>query len=810
MEIFKKILIIMLLFSLGFMTSACDDIDEPIDDENGQGNEELPLSYRQDRNLADIPEPSNELREEELPELPEEAFLAVGDNPALLSGDYRLEFTKGGDGYGLQIVYLPELSSADSNATAKSIMFENPAPAKIFFRSSKSAQVELKYDSVTQTSFGYLGTATATSEHGSVVRIEDRYYLPEGWQGVFNVRRLVFVEAGASKDRGFQSVYDISTPDNYNNYEWFVPNNIFGNFPNADMKIYRETLLGLPMMMFRNKNNGYALSLARFRPIIHPDSNSYAGFAAIRKESDNNSKIEITYPSRDTTRKTFDLKNGNQIVYDLSLRAEKTESFSQAMASFYNAHYMLENPRIVNTDINEVYRVIHEDFKEFMLSNTRNGITSYGLPWRITIETGKIGPMSYQSGFVGQQVPAGYNMMLYGVMNNDLESLRNGANILDFWIEAGMMNDSGVPRIWYFGDSNNWHYYPTFLRMAIDTMEGYLDAYRLAVAHGISRPEWLEAITMFADFLVRAQNPDGSWYRCYNWSGGRFRDGDNGIREPGGNITQSESKKNTTMPVRFLGKMYELTGKDEYKTAALAAGDYIYNHLYPENKYYGGTCDNPNAVDKEAGVFAMYAYDALYMLTKDEKWIECLKQATAFTMSTVLVISFPIKQNASDLKAALPLKYGYTDGSSFIVCEGTGVDNYIAYIYYQLFRIYILTGEEVYLKQAEFIQQNTKSIMDWDGALGYPYRSLVAEASTIWSFGFGSAVDDEGIMGVWLPWSSVANAEPIAKMLVEFGKADVMAFRDVPLEELRAMLDEVGIGGNSHRIYPNNIVQKLK
>ena len=98
--------------------------------------------------------------------------------------------------------------------------------------------------------------------------------------------------------------------------------------------------------------------------------------------------------------------------------------------------------------------------------------------------------------------------------------------------------------------------------------------------------------------------------------------------------------------------MYELTGKDEYKTAALAAGDYIYNHLYPENKYYGGTCDNPNAVDKEAGVFAMYAYDALYMLTKDEKWIECLKQATAFTMSTVLVISFPIKQNASDLKAA--------------------------------------------------------------------------------------------------------------------------------------------------------------
>ncbi|MCK9537473.1 MAG: pectate lyase, partial [Bacilli bacterium] len=299
------------------------------------------------------------------------------------------------------------------------------------------------------------------------------------------------------------------------------------------------------------------------------------------------------------------------------------------------------------------------------------------------------------------------------------------------------------------------------------------------------------------------------WYRCYNWSGGMFRDGDDGIREPGGNICQSASKKNTTMPVRFLGKMYELTGKEQYKEAVLTAGDYIYNHLYPENKYYGGTCDNPNAVDKEAGVFAMYAYDTLYTLTKDKKWIDCLRQATAFTMSAVLVTSFPIRPNSSDLKAAYPLKYGYTDGSSFIVCGGTGVDNYIAYIYYELFRIYIITGEEIYLKQAEFIQQNTKSIMDWDGKLGYPYRSLVAEASTIFSFGFSSAVDDEGIMGVWLPWSSVANAEPISKMIVEFGAADVMNFKDIPLDELRTRLDQIGVGGKAHRIFLNTVAREI-
>jgi hypothetical protein len=395
-------------------------------------------------------------------------------------------------------------------------------------------------------------------------------------------------------------------------------------------------------------------------------------------------------------------------------------------------------------------------------------------------------------------------------MNNDYESLKNGLNILDFWIEAGMMNESGVPRIWYFGDSNNWHWYPTFLRMSVDTMEGYLDAYRLAESHGVERSEWFDALLKYADFLVDAQNTDGSWYRAYNWSGTKFVHGDNGINEPGGNITQSSSKKNTTMPIRFLAKMYELTNDQKYKSSALKAGSYIYQYLYPENVYYGGTCDNPNAIDKEAGVFAMYAYDALYMLTKDQKYIDALKQATAFTMSAVSLISFPIRENSSSLLAALPLKYGYNDGSSFIVAGGTGVDNYIAYIYYQLFRIYIITGEKVYLNQSELIQQNTKSIMDWDGALGYPYKSLVAEASTIYTFGFSSATDDEGIMGVWLPWSSVANVEPIAKMLVEFGAADVMDFKDYTIDELRKSLDKIGVGGKPHKTYVNNVVEKLK
>ena len=102
---------------------------------------------------------------------------------------------------------------------------------------------------------------------------------------------------------------------------------------------------------------------------------------------------------------------------------------------------------------------------------------------------------------------------------------------------------------------------------------------------------------------------------------------------------------------------------------------------------------------------------------------------------------------------------------------------------------------------AEFIQQNTKSTMDWDGKLNYAYKSLTPEASTIYSFGYNSATDDDNVQGVWLPWQSAANAEPIAKMYDTFGYADVALSKEVSLDELTKILKEYGVGGKAHRAY---------
>ena len=765
-------------------------------------------SHRKDRDFSKFPVPSNEINENELPAVTDELGKVVvlsDQNLSMVNGQYRLDFVKNSsDKYVLQLVNIANISE-NENATSTNIMFVNEEPVRVFLKGSNQT-IKCGYDTVTQTPFGIIATANITSTAGSKIKVEDRYYFAkENEKGTFNVRQAVIIEEANAADTGFASEYGFKSANN-NSLQWFVPNNIFKT-TRENNRIFKETQLGAPMMMMRDTSNGNTLSLSRYQPIVTYENNSYATL-----EMNNSTKaITIAYPSNEANRKYHDLTTGAQHVYDMSIRAEVTDSYEVASSSVYNAHFNLQNQRIVNTDIDEVYRVINEDYKVFLHAteqeneDTGKKYTSYGLPWRITIEDGEFGPLTYQAGFIGQQIPSAYNMMLYGVMNDDLTSLQNGVNVIDFWVDdAEFMSVVGVPRIWYDTWSDDFRAYPCFTRMAVDAMEGLLDAYRLAEAHGITKDSWYEAILSFGDFLVYNQNEDGSYYRCYNYDGGPFVSWDNGIEEPVGNICQSLSKSSSPMPVRFLGKLYEMTGDESYKDAAIAAGEYVYNNLYLTGSYQGGTCDNPNATDKEAGVFAMYCYDTLYTLTKDPKWLECLKQAAAFTMSTVLIFSYPVKQ--SSLKSAYALYSGYNDGMSFIVCDAnSGVDNYIAYIYYELFRIYVYTGDTSYLKQAEFIQQNTKSIMNWDGALNYKYKSLVAEASSISTFSYGSASD-----GAWVTWSSAANAEPIAKMYTNFGYADVAAFKDVELSELRETLNNVGCGGYAHTVYKNTVVEQIQ
>jgi hypothetical protein len=769
------------------------DPDVPTDD----------LSYRTARTLTDVPAPpSYEVREDTLPAANAAELTADGTTLSMGAGSVRADFRMQEGGYVLEIV-----SAADPHA----VMFTSGTPAHVYIRPQAGGAKDYAaaYASVTQKSYGYLATAVVVTAAGTRVTVEDRYYYAaENEPNTVNVRRAVLISEVKAADRGFSSELAVSTAAVPADLEWFVPNRVYRtNGLSGDGAVWRETQLGLPFAMLRDKTNGFTLSLSRYQPVIHYDNLAYASIGVtLRSAADAavRPNVEVAYPGRDSSRKYHDIAEGATHVYDMSIRAAVTESYDTATAEVYNAHFALQNQRVTATDIDAVYNTIGADMNAILRTTEydKNGkrFTEYGLP-HVNIKTENFGPLAYRIGFEGQAMPIAYNMMLYGIINDNRESLENGIKTLDFWVDdAKFMLPSGVPQFRYEVTSaavDKLAAIPTSMRYAVDGLEGLLDAYRLAAAHGILRPTWRAAIDKFADFLVAKQNADGSWYQVYNRSGGMYQSGDDGITNAG-LAQKAASKNNTTMPIRFLGKMFELTGDATYKTAALKAGEYVFAHIYPTGVYAGGTADNADIVDREAGVYAMYAYDTLYTLTGGAKWLSALKQATAFAMSAVQAFSFPIR--AQSLKAGKVLEYGYNDGMSFIAVGSNGMDNFMAYTYYALFRLYVFTGEKTYLRQAEFIQQNTKSTMDFDGALGYRFKSLVAEATTIYAFGFACADD-----GLSMPWSLAANAEPIAKMLTAFGDGDVMTYRNTPLAELRATLEAVGVGGKPHKVYQNTI-----
>ena len=117
------------------------------------------------------------------------------------------------------------------------------------------------------------------------------------------------------------------------------------------------------------------------------------------------------------------------------------------------------------------------------------------------------------------------------------------------------------------------------------------------------------------------------------------------------------------------------------------------------------------------------------------------------------------------------------------------------YLYYDLFRLYLWTEDGTWLSAAKLLQNCSVRMMDIDGEFGYAYRSFMIEATDVSSFQFVTA---EGT-GVWLPWITNANIEPMTNMMQTFGCFTVEeALEKYSREELLFLAGEWGAGGGSY------------
>lgn len=741
----------------------------------------------------------------------------IVDGTAELTGDgFKLKFAPSEDKGSILASFYVNGSSKAAFVGQEPCVVNIRAKSRGIIETISESIVSAPYTTISSVGEGkYQLSGIVTSGNGSQYEIKDQYSIQGG---AVVINRNITVTKANENDTGYSTTIKFidNDPGASDDYDYFLPSIIYKDtknmvngaiFSNTGLvgRIYvKETRTGLPLMYTRNKNNNYAFTLAHIDDQVSSgdivgggssgEINDDIKYGSIGMTMAPNVSVDYTYPCSEgpTTydagaswaKRYHENRLGNSDTFTLGAYLEGSSSYQDSMVNAYTKMYTLMNSSIENMDISQIYKdnmdIFKAEYKEYGSGDEKFG----GEPWSITLPNGtKNQGYSAQMGFVGQQIPVGYQLYRYGLMNNDSTTKAKGQTILNFW-SSNRINSSYFPYVWWDpADSStlgSHRSYPCFLRCMVDGMEGMLDAYLISKKYNEENSQYLSVVTKFAQNLVKTQNDDGSFYRAYNIDGSVNTDTSN-------SSYQGTSKLNTPVAVRFLIKMYELTENENYRLAATKAGEYCYTELYQNlGKYVGGTPDNPNTVDKEAAVYAMYCFTSLYQLTNEEKYLAAAKHAAISSLSWVYIYDFKVP--SSESKANInTFKDGGVKGFSMIATGHSGADNYAAYIYYELFNLYVLTGDVFFKNTSYFIQNNTKLSNDYDGRMGFAYKALMPEATTVSDFDFNS-------VGTWLPWSSIANIEPIVNMEKTYGNNDVSKITD-DIDTLKTKLNSYGAGG---------------
>lgn len=650
---------------------------------------------------------------------------------------------------------------------------EKPAAISVFDINGNKTDYEAKYGSISFKDHVLTCVACVKTENGSSFLIKDEIKDHDN-TGSCVVERTVSVESVDGRDRGFYSQFNISFAGSvpFEKLNFFVPgiwykkneDVVKGAFAYGkyDMcSVFRNTRMALPFVMAHEETTGNCLSICHLAPtpdtgipeissgLLIDDSLQYSSLGVTKRPDCLLSYLfpgtegEINYMQKDKAwaYRGHPVKKGIVQEYKFMVKAGTARDYNHAMVQEWRYYVRRYHAEIVPCDLGRVYQIGVDLLDTYC--QKYNG--TMGIPFWTTVPAGQVSDISFQFGFVGQQPQAAYQLLKYGFEHGNEELIYKGTEIVNFWV-AESMNESGIPNVWYEVFPKKFRDHPCYLRIAADGAEGIINAWNINKKHNIDKPEWLEFCRTFANFLVRVQNEDGSYYRAYNPQGDPIHFG----------------KANTTNPIRFLVRMYWLTGEKAYLQAALKAGEYSYENIYLTTRFVGGTADNDNTIDKEAGILAMYAFLALYDEFKEQKWLDAAKCSADFCESWVYMWDFPVypkKGNCVFDKVSIT-------GLSLIATGHSHSDVFMAYCAFDFFRLYLLTDDKHYLYMSKILLHNTKQTTDWSGKLGHEYPGLVEESGEL-------ALQYHNGLGKWLPWCTIAEIEPMTRLKDWFGDMDI-------------------------------------
>ncbi len=707
-------------------------------------------------------------------------------NIKIRSGNSVLTFCQqSGNKYGIQI----EINNSNFLYEQKS-----PLHAEIVSAEGITNWVTSPYQQVkVLTDSTVTCTGSLSSKEGTTISFTDTYSTIDQ-KGTFEMRRKTKVIKSNPTETGFSTRISFSknSPSDLKSYDFFVPGiwykdnkyvtkkSLASNYSDLEFW-FRDDRLPLPCILLMDKQNGNTFSL------IHkdPEGNTFKEedgldriiderikFASIGLKNNSWPEIGITYPGSEGERtyingfssekkwayRSHPLKTGFEQNYNIAFRLTKEENYTTAIKNTWETYYNLFMPEIYPCNIETIYKqqigILDRYWKSI------NG--SAGVPFRILLN-GQIeseNDYNFNMGFVGHEPGNGFLLIREGLKNNNPALLSKGEQMADFWANQSIA-PSGCPKTWYDPYPKTWRGPEVALREIGDGMIELLRAWNCERQYNRNKSNWLNACTQVADWIVSVQQANGSFYSHYNYNTG----------------TYTKTHTNCTSHIiPYLVEMYMATGKEEYKSAAIKAGKFIYNDIMNSFCYVGGAIDNPNIMDKEAGSMAFRAFLALYDLDNSPKWMDAFMQSAYFYQTWVVCWNIPIPTD--DPQAVFPAQRSVT-GQSVIATGHSAADTYAAIDALGFYRAYLYTGNEYLLHFSKLLLHNTKQFMNWD-PVNDPVRGL-AEGF------FGEAMNiciprGRGV-NCYLPWATYNQLEPIILLEDIFGSKEIDEIQKMPKEE---------------------------
>ncbi len=574
----------------------------------------------------------------------------------------------------------------------------------------------------------------------------------------------------SAPSEGFQLHLGLEVNSPSSDWQFFAPGMLYSprQFAGEKLVVFSDQRLAFPMIMAYQRSTGRVICVmraktARFdnRPMRTEKEQKYlqetdVGAVGFEKEH-KMTALHLFWPYFEGEKSALLNARGSSAsayypvcdLMEVSLKYEiyicKAENFASAVFEAFKNALSLEKPQPVRLPFSLEDSIDYRlDSLQKTYSEWPEGITGFAVnfdPERGYDSQAKAFGASFtvhetnrshdilEYGFTGRQLNAAYML----AEERDEEWVGRGRGVVNFFVDR-LVTDSGwmytlydVGRkgpLYTIGDPQGpvMHYLASasqggnYTRMMVEAAWDLLLNYRLHSRLGMAHEPWLQACVRFADFLLRCQSSDGSWYRAYTPSGGPV------LSSAWFGTEEGDAKTASSVPIPFLLALAEELDPpgQHYIAAAVQAGHYILREQVAFDEYRGGTLDNPNVVDKEAAMLTMMALLHLFEHNGDDAFLCGAERAGKLAVTWNLVWNIPLIPGTR-VAAGSVQSTGW--GGINSIWGGGVTDIYSLFFLAEFVRLSRLTKEPLYARVAELVAHGTQQMLAYPGGL-YGFKDV--------------------------------------------------------------------------------------